>query len=152
MFDIIAQNNASENIQMTKSLTDIGTFSGTLKSASSIIDPEIIVKADLSDLVNCNYCTIDAFGRSYFVKDITSIKYGLVELRCHVDVISSFADEIKANTGIVKRQENNNVYNLYLNDGSLVAYQDPYILTEPFPGGFTGFGFILAVAGSASTS
>ncbi len=147
-FNIIAQTNASETIQLTKSLTDIGTFEGTLKAQTSIIDPIIIVKADLADLIDCNYLTIPDFGRSYFVNDIRSIKYALVELNCHVDVLSSFASEIKANRGIVHRQENNNAYNLYINDGSLVAYQDPYILTEPFPYGFTGLGFILAIAGA----
>ena len=71
-----------------------------------------------------------------------------MEIHCHVDVISSFAAEIRANKGIIRRAESADAYNLYINDDSLVAYQDPYILTEPFPSGFTGATFILAVAGA----
>ena len=66
-----------------------------------------------------------------------------------MDVISSFKTEIRANVGIVRRAESDDLYNLYLDDGSLASYQDPYILTEPFPSGFSGAKFVLAVAGSA---
>lgn len=145
--DIIMQTNTSENNSVTKQLNTIATYQGTLRDSTSIIDPVFIVEADLANLVNCNYCTIQAFGRSYFVQNITSIRAGLVQISCHVDVLTSFAEEIKANTGIIRRAEKSDLYNLYLNDGSLMSYQDPYILTEPFPSGFGGWGFILAVAG-----
>ena len=146
-FEIILQQNASEKNKLTKELETVAEVKGTLRAECSIIDPVFIVEADLEDLTGCNYCTVEAFGRSYFVQDITSIRANLVQLSCHVDVLSSFATEIRANRGIVLRGERSDVYNLYLNDGSLKAYQDPYILTKPFPYGFTGSCFILAVAG-----
>lgn len=146
-FDIKIQNNASENNKVTKDITDLATYTGTLKQETSIIDPVFLIECDLADVVSCNYLTVESFGRSYFVVDIRSVTASLVAFRCHVDVLSSFADEIKANKGIVRRAEGENAFNLYINDGSLVAYQDPYILTEPFPNGFTGAGFILSVAG-----
>lgn len=152
MFDIVFQKNSSETIQLTKNLETLLTTTGYLKESSSIIDPIIVVKEDLTDLVDCNYCTIDAFGRAYFINDIISVKNKLVEIHCHVDVLSSFANEIKANKGIVRRQEGSNAYNLYINDNSLVAYQDPYILTQNFPEGFTNLYFILAIASGGSAS
>lgn len=146
-FTIKLQCNNSEINKLSKDVTDLAELTGTLRAECSIIDPVFMVEADLTDLTGCNYCTVESFGRSYFVKDITSIRAGLVQLSCHVDVLSSFATEIRANRGIVVRGERSDVYNLYLNDGSLKAYQDPYILTKPFPSGFTGSCFILAVAG-----
>lgn len=151
-FSISLQRNNSETIQLTKDLTDLITVKGVLKTETSIINPVFLIECNLTDVVGCNYLTVPKFSRSYFVNDIRSIRDGLVAFTCHVDVLSSFAGEIRSNTGIVKRAESNNAYNLYINDGSLVAYQDPYILTEPFPNGFTGLGFILAVAGAASSS
>lgn len=148
MFEIKLQTNNSENITITKDVTDLVTLQGTLRDATSITDPEFLINADWDDISACNYITVDAFNRSYFVTGITNIRTGLVMLTCHVDVLSSFADEIKANKGIVRRSESKDVYNLYLNDGSLMAYQDPYILTEPFPNGFDSTGFVLAVAGA----
>ena len=145
-FTIVLQRNGSETNKVDKSLSDLLTLSGTLRAECSIIDPTFQVEADLANLTGCNYCSVQAFGRSYFVRNIISVRAGLVELVCHVDVLSSFKAQLRANTGVIRRSESSSLYNLQLNDGSLVAYQDPYILTEPFTNGFDGNCFILAVA------
>lgn len=145
-FTIKLQRNNSERERLTKDITDISTVSGVLKEETSIIDPVIKIECDLSDFVNCNYMTIPAFGRSYFVNNIRSIRNGLVEFACHVDVLSSFAGQIRGNTAIIKKQENE--WNLYLNDGTFKVYQNPNVLTKAFPSGFTTQEFVLAVAGS----
>ena len=145
-FDVMLQKNNSERNRITKDISEILTVSGELKTETSIIDPVIMIECDLSSVVGCNYMSIPTFGRSYFVNNIRSIRSGLVEFSCHVDVLSSFATEIRGNTAIVRRQENN--WNLYLNDGSFKVYQNPNILTKAFPSGFTTHEFVLAVAGS----
>ena len=145
-FNIVLQTNNSEPNRVTKSVSDIMTLSGVLKEETSIIDPVIKIECDLATVTGCNYLSIPAFGRSYFVRNIRSVRSGLVEFSCHVDVLSSFADGIKANSAIVKRQENS--WNLYLNDGSLKVYQNPIVLTKAFPSGFTTQEFVLAVAGN----
>ena len=145
-FDITLQVNKSEKNKMIKSITDIITVTGELKSETSIIDPVIMINCELSNVTKCNYMTIPSFGRSYFVNNIRSIRSGLVEFSCHVDVLSSFADAIKSNSAIVRRQENK--WNLYLNDGTFKVYQNPIVLTKEFPSGFTTREFVLAVAGS----
>lgn len=145
-FSIRLERNDSERERLTKDITSIITVSGVLKSETSIIDPVIMIECDLNSVVNCNYMTIPTFGRSYFVKDVRSIRNGLVEFSCHCDVLSSFASQIRANTAIIKRQENN--WNLYLNDGSFKVYQNPNVLTKAFPSGFTTQEFVLAIAGS----
>ena len=147
-FTIVLQRNNSENNRLDKSVSDLLTLTGTLRSECSIIDPTFQVAADLATLTGCNYCTVQAFGRSYFVRNIVSVRSGLVELVCHVDVLSSYKAQIRANKGIVRRSESPSLYNLNLNDGSLIAYQDPYILTEPVPSGFSGSCFVRAVAGA----
>ena len=145
-FDIILQRNNSERNRVTKDISEILTVSGELKTKTSIIDPVIMIECDLSSVVGCNYISIPTFGRSYFVNNIRSIRSGLVEFSCHVDVLSSFASEIRSNIAIVRRQEKN--WNLYLNDGSFKVYQNPNVLTKAFPSGFTTQEFVLAVAGS----
>lgn len=145
-FDILLQQNNSERNRLTKEISDLFTVSGELKTETSIIDPVIMIECDLPAVTGCNYMSIPAFGRSYFVNNIRSIRTGLVEFSCHVDVLSSFAEQIKKNTAIVRRQENN--WNLYLNDGSFKVYQNPNVLTKAFPSGFTTQEFVLAVAGS----
>lgn len=145
-FTITLQKNNSENISMSKDLTTLLSLTGTLKNDTSIIDPVIKIECDISQIVACNYLTINSFNRSYFITDIKSIRNDICEIHAHVDVLSSFSSEIKENTGIVKRQENN--WNLYVDDGSFKTYQNPLVLTKAFPSGFTKQEFVLAVAGS----
>lgn len=145
-FSITLQTNNSEQNRMTKEVSNIMTVSGELKTETSIIDPVIMIECDLAAVIGCNYMSIPTFGRSYFVNNIRSIRTGLVEFSCHVDVLSSFAEQIKKNTAIVRKQEKN--WNLYLNDGSFKVYQNPIVLTKAFPSGFTTQEFVLAVAGS----
>lgn len=145
-FNITLQINSSEKNKLDKTIADIATVSGVLKEDTSIIDPVIKIECNLSDYVNCNYITIPEFGRKYFVNNIRSVRNGLVEFSCHVDVLSSFADSIRSNKAIIRRQENN--WNLYLNDGTFKVYQNPMVLTKAFPSGFTKQEFVLAVAGS----
>lgn len=144
-FNIKLMVNQSENIRLDKKTKTISTVSGTLKDSTSIIDPVITIECALTDVVGCNYISIPKFNRFYFVNNIRSVGQGLVEFSCHVDVLSSFADEIRKNDAIVKRQENK--WNLYLNDGTFKVYQNPLVLTRAFPSGFSTQEFVLAVAG-----
>lgn len=145
-FQVLLQTNNSEKNKLDKDLVTLSTISGTLKNETSIIDPVILIEVDLTNLINCNYMTIPAFGRSYFVTNIRSIRRNLVEVSAHVDVLSSFASQIRNNVAIVHRQENR--WNLYLNDGAFKVYQNPMVLTREFPSGFSTFEFVLAVAGA----
>lgn len=145
MFDITLQINNSEKNRLDKSITDIVTLTGTLRAETSIIDPVIVVEGDLSSFVNCNYMTITAFNRKYFVNNIRSIRNDLFEITAHVDVLSTYAPQIRANSAIIARQEKK--WNLYLNDGVFKTYQNPFIVTKAFPSGFTQQHFIFSVAG-----
>lgn len=145
-FNIVLQISNSDKRALDKSITDIATYNGVLKDETSIINPVIRIEADLSDIAMCNYMTIDTFGRKYFITDIKSITSDIVEISGHVDVLSTYADGIRKNTGITYRQQNN--WNLYLDDGSFKTYQDPKIALKLFPNGFNAQRFVLAVAGS----
>lgn len=144
-FEIRLQKNMSDIRQLSKSVVDIISLSGVLKDETSIINPIIRVEASLDSLTQCNYMTIDTFNRKYFITDIRSITNNIVEISGHVDVLSTYADQIRLNNAIIKKQEN--AYNLYLNDSSLKVYQNPRVVTKVFPGGFTTQEFLLAVAG-----
>lgn len=143
--DIVLQRNNSEDTHVVKTLTTLQTFSGILREQCSIIDPVIVFEEPVTSFVGANYLTIESFGRSYFILSITALDTYRTEISAHVDVLSSFATEIKANKGIVHRQENR--WNLYLNDGVLRAYQNPMVDTIVFPSGFSGQSYVLLTSG-----
>lgn len=144
-FSIQLQVNNSENNKVEKDLSTLFNISGTLKNETSIIDPTFLLEIPANALKECNYMTVDAFGRSYFIKDIKSVRANLTEVTAHCDVISSFKNELKECEGIVLRQEK--TYNTYLDDGSFKVYQNPKIVTKAFPQGFNTMQFVLTVAG-----
>lgn len=144
-FGVNFYRNESENNKLDKSIVNVTTAIGDLRDNTSIIDPIIEVGASLETLAGANYVVIPTFNRSYFITDMVSTNNGLVVVYCHVDVLRSFRDEIRANRGIVFRQENN--WNLYLNDGVLEMYQNPIVTTHEFPTAFNGQSYILALAG-----
>ena len=144
-FGIIIQRNSSEKNKLNKSLTQLLNLTGELKEGTSIIDPVIKINASIGTLSTANYLTIDTFGRSYFINDIKSVNNDIVEISCHVDVLSTYKSQIRQNTAIVRKQQN--MWNLYLNDGSLKVYQNPDVQTISFPSGFNTMEFVMAVAG-----
>lgn len=144
-FTIKLQNNDSEPYRINKNLTDVEEEQATLKASCSITNPVFLLS--LPNLPTFNYVTVEQFERSYFVQEIISVNNNIWEVRCAVDVLQSFKEEILNNTAIIKRQEND--WNLFYNDSSFRCYQNPHIVLKEFPNGFTpdSSSYILAVAG-----
>ena len=149
-FTIDIYTNTSPENFLTKNITQIGTqLSGDLREGTSIIRPGIKVQA-ASIPAAANYMFIADFGRYYFIDDIETAEYGLYIIKARVDVLVTYATQIKACKGIVHRSES--AYNTYLDDGSFRAYSNPHIITKEFPGGFTVQDFVLAVAGGIGST
>lgn len=146
-FTITIGINQSPKNSLDKTVEHEIDFEGVLKDATSIIDPVIMVEANLTSVRWANYMKIPAFGRYYFINNIRSIRAGLVAFECHVDVLTSYADEIRGNTAIIKRNEN--AHNILLNDGFFKVRQNPHIVMYEFPTGFTTQELVLAMAGSS---
>lgn len=138
--------NTSANIALDKEIEQLIVLSGILREQSSIIDPVILVE-DIADYIpELNYAYIAEFGRYYFITNIEVVREGLVRLYMHVDVLYTYREEIRANHGIVERNENE--YDLQINDGLFKTRQKPRIVQYPFPSGFTTWNFVLSIAGN----
>lgn len=146
-FTIKLQKNKSDLNVLTKNIEDVLSVEGELRAETSIIKPIIRIETSNTDIFNCNYMTIESFGgRKYFIDDITSVRNGIIQISAHVDVLSTYDSQIRKCTGIISKQTFN--YNLYLDDGTLKAYNNPKIVTKSFPNGFSGESYLLLVAGS----
>lgn len=144
---ITLYNNSSESINISKDISEIVTLTGNLRESSSIMSPSILFQdISIDQITQCNYAYIADFKRYYFITEAVLERSNLVRLNMRCDVLMTYADQIKANTGVIARQENN--WNLYLNDGVFKVYQNPIIKTQLFPNGFTGESFVLAIAGA----
>lgn len=136
--------NYSDNNVLDKSITQVGSdITGTLREDCSVINPVIAIEG-LSDLT-VNYAYITEFGRYYFINNIVC-KGKLYELQMHVDVLKTYASGIRGNNAVIARQQNE--YNLYLQDGVFKTEAIPHYEIRKFPSGFSGYEFVLCVAGA----
>lgn len=129
-----------------------GDREGSLVDSCSITDPEILIQAGAGAFKYNNYFWIPDFERFYFITSITSVRTGVVSIKGHVDVLTSFADDIAANTAIFRRLQQSGQlfgFNKYINDGTFKVYQDRYVINKfDFDPGFTETQYVLAMAGS----
>lgn len=131
--------------KVSKVLTLVESLNGTLRYPSSIIDP--VVTIERSSPTGFNYIHIPEFNRYYFVTNVVSDNNKLITISAHVDVLKSFASDIRECGAIIRRQEN--VYNLLLDDGMFKAYQNSKHKIIAFEREFNQFSYILALAGNS---
>lgn len=153
-FNIVFSTNSSPVNRIDKELTTVITAIGTLRDGASILNPEVEIESLLSESVvkAINYAYIGVFGRYYFVTDIRTEVNGLWVVTMHVDVLMTYKESIYQQNAVVARQEAN--YNMYLDDGWFMAYQNPYIQTKFFSNTepFETQEFVLVIAGSGAGS
>lgn len=146
-FNIVFYNNSSEVNAVTKHINQTGNASnGVLREESSIIDPVVIVDVPVNVIKNSNYAQISEFNRYYFITNVESVNNGLWRVSMHVDVLFTYRNQIRSNSAIIERNENN--YDLLLNDGLFKTQQRPRIAQFMFPTGFSRFDYVLAIAGN----
>lgn len=109
-------STTSEKRQLDKDVSYSVSLSGTLRNETNVVNPTILVEANVSTLAGCNYMSIPAFHRQYFITDIRAISDDLCEVSGHCDVLSSFKTGIRSNTAVVARSAQSGNWNLFLND------------------------------------
>lgn len=146
-FNIILQKNNSPLNKVGKNISTVISLSGSLRNQSNVVNPEILVETTADNITRANYLTISEFGRKYFIEEVESVRNNLWLIKAHVDVLDSFANEIRNNKAVVIRQENN--FNLLLNDGVFKCLQNPRIVYRNFPSGLGQFNYILITQGGS---
>lgn len=102
---VLYQNSGEKNrVDKTNYLEPIAVNKMYFKDDFIIEKPTMVIS--FSELINFNYLWIPNLKRYYFVNSFT-INYNQVyTIECEIDVLMSFKDEIRTNSGLVSRQEN----------------------------------------------
>lgn len=150
---------ANKVVKTMKPTASADTFQGTFRAPCSMTDPVFLIMANTNvNFFLANYLYWQEAKRYYYITNIIfretfnrstgNNPSQMVEIHAHVDVLMSFADSIKSQTAVVARQEKK--YNMYLDDGIFMCYQNPKIQTKLFsnPTPFETQEFVLVVAGS----
>lgn len=106
-------------VPWTTSQIPDGKLSGTLRDETSVIDPEIIIELPEHTIPSFNYAWIPAFSRRYFVNDVKSFRNQLWRVIMHVDVLDSYASQIREQRAVIARNQFD--YNDFLIDDRIPA-------------------------------
>lgn len=90
--------------KLKKTLTTVKNITAIPSENVTMLTPAFIVEYD-STILAANYCYIPEFGRYYFIRDITLLKGNRLQINCSVDVLMSFADDIKNCSAMISRSE-----------------------------------------------
>lgn len=116
--NVIFYKNNSDKRKARKNLTNIATFTCTLKDNTSVTNPIFqISKNSFTNYSQANYAYVPELKRYFFIVDTTLQMGGILEFKMHTDVLSTSINEVLLLRTFVERQEN--VYNTYIPDNEL---------------------------------
>ena len=143
--EVILYKNSSENNVIGKSLVQIKSVECNLKNDVSVVNPTLVLSYTDS-ILDSNYCFIPKFNRYYFIDEIIPITGDRNIIKCRVDVLESFKDDIKSLTAIINKQET--IADKFIDDGSWIVENKDFLQSYNFSNGFNDNGeFILITAG-----
>lgn len=143
---IVLYKNHSVANKVIKNLTTVATITGTLKHETTVISPSIMIERDDFDF---NYFKVVDWNRYYFLGTSDFGTNHMITMNGNIDVLMSFSSDILKARAIILRQEN--LWNMYLSDSSIVMRQDAMHKIIKFPNSFNNFSYILALAGNSQT-
>ena len=100
--------------KIDKKLTKVSTYNNAeIVGDMSIQAPTILLQLDsFTDVINFNYIQIPELRRYYYVVESTIKEDGYVQIKCRVDVLKSFKNDILESTQYIDRQQNKCTYQL----------------------------------------
>lgn len=109
---IILYKNQDENNVVSKRLEKIAEYDNAFsRDFLEIENPQIVIDGSIDRV---NYAYIPNLHRYYYVTDTEHLRTGMSILKCHVDVLMSYADDIKSLTAIIDRSAG--LWDAYLPD------------------------------------
>lgn len=140
-------NNSDKRV-VDKNLTQVkGDFYVEILDDSSVTNPVLKLQTSRG-VLNANYLWLEDFHRYYYINDWT-VSHGYIIINCHVDVLMTYAGEIRLQSCIVRRNEAYDRCNSYQNDNEKKLNAYPCTRTLEFPKGFdtTINEFVMGVVG-----
>ena len=139
---ITTYNNESDKRVLNKTITKIADITADIITPTDILNPSFVL--DKNNAVG-NYLYCDVLHRYYYIDSITQTTAHRSVINCSIDVRMAWADDIKALTGTIDRQENKN--NGYIVDERYKALSYKKIVCKSFPNGLTNDSIVLMTVG-----
>ena len=134
MFECTLYKTKSEKTALHKVMeTGSKAYEGVLINNSNVVDPSIRLHVGADVIAKYNYMVINDFGRKYFITDITALTKDTCMVSGHVDVLSTYEEDIRKNSGVIRRATN--MSHKYIDDNIIKVDSRPNIVTQVFKNG-----------------
>lgn len=106
---VIFYNTNSNKFSVDKILNDGWEYTAVkLKENTSMLNPTIIIEGHRD--IHKNYCYIPMFNRYYFMSEPTILTGNRVQYKLTVDVLTTYANEIKNSEQVIIRDNTGSTY------------------------------------------
>lgn len=107
--------NESDNRCMDKVLIPLGReLKCDVYDEKDVLNPILTIDKNEFDIEHMNYCIITEFGRNYFITDVVPTAAETLMISCHVDVLTTYQEDLRNCKLIAARSTN--LPNYYLHD------------------------------------
>ena len=103
MIDIELYQCLDEKNKINKKVGGGVKLEGTLREASDVMNPSILVEASIDAVCGYNYAYIPAFKRYSYINNTSSFRQGLSLLQMSVDVLNTFKETVLNSNCIITR-------------------------------------------------
>ena len=115
-FNVKLYKNQSDNNVIDKTLINESLIKGISRTEINILQP--IINVSNFNVNNYNYCYIEELKRYYYITRFVINPDNTINIYCHIDVLMTYAADIRASSGLITKQRN---YNPYYGDFSIEA-------------------------------
>lgn len=96
-------NYNGEKNRIVKNVSFSGKLEGTLREGSDVVNPSILVEANVDEICGYNYAYIPDFKRYYFITNCNAFRKNLSIITMTVDVLTTFQESILSSQAIIIR-------------------------------------------------
>ena len=128
---ILLYNTLSEENKVDKELTLVREIDINLLIRSNVTSFDFSLSSEIS---NVNYMYVESWGKYFFLKSPTIERNGYTSYRAEEDVLMTYKDQIRQESGIILRQENEG--NLYITDSTFPVENRNKTFFKKFANGF----------------
>lgn len=127
--NVTLYNNKSDKRNLIKNITEVKTVTATAKGDISVISPVLLL--NFTDMSEINYCYITELNRYYYIKNFTYLTGKRIQVNLELDVLMSYANEIKTLKVNVLRYSG--IRPTYISDARIPLYSNTkqYVITFP---------------------
>lgn len=96
-------NYNDEKNRINKNVSFSALFEGTLREASDVVNPSIMIEASVDAVCGFNYAYIPEFQRYYFIQNCTAFRNSLTVINLTVDVLYTYKEAIMNSPAVIVR-------------------------------------------------